>query len=300
MKYMRKNCAKQKRIPMMPKIVFFGTPDIAVHVLEELERAGIVPALVVTNPDTAQGRKLVLTETPVARFAREHSIPILKPTTLKDATVAAALQNSGAELYIVAAYGKIIPSSILSIPKYGTLNVHPSLLPRLRGASPIRSAILENEYPTGVTIMVLTEGLDEGPIVAQEVADIPKETWPLHGRILDEKLARMGGRLLACVLPAWITGTLTPAEQDHAHATYCKKITKDMAEIDLAADPAENLRKIRAFDGWPGAYFFHHKNGQRIRIKIADAEMRDAVLVLTRIIPEGRKEMAYEDWMRSA
>lgn len=285
---------------MMPKIAFFGTPDIGVYVLEELERAGIAPSLIVTNPDTPQGRKMILTETPVAQFARERGIATLKPATLKDASIHEALRASGAELFIVAAYGKIIPKAILDLPRYGTLNMHPSLLPKLRGASPIRSAILKNEYPTGVSVMVLTEGLDEGPIVAQEVASIEESAWPLAGRVLDERLARDGGALLARILPEWIQGSITPAEQDHKEATYSTKITKEMAEIDLEDDAVENLRKIRAFDGWPGAYFFHEKDGVRTRIKIMDATIRDNALVLTRVIPEGKKEMAYEDWIRNA
>jgi methionyl-tRNA formyltransferase len=285
---------------MMPKIAFFGTPDIGVYVLEELERAGVAPSLVVTNPDTPQGRKMIMTETPVARFARERGIPVLKYQTLKDPSIHEVLRASGAELFIVAAYGKIIPKAILDLPKHGTLNMHPSLLPKLRGASPIRSAILNNEYPTGVSVMVLTEGLDEGPVVAQEIVPIEGSEWPLQGRALDERLARAGGALLARILPDWLHGSITPKEQDHAHATYSSKITKEMAEIDLEDDATENLRKIRAFDGWPGAYFFHEKDGVRTRIKIIDAEIRDNALVFTRVVPEGKKEMAYEDWNRNA
>jgi methionyl-tRNA formyltransferase len=284
---------------MIPKIAFFGTPDIAVYVLEELERAGITPSLMVTNPDSPQGRKMLMTETPVAQFARARGIEMLKLETLKDPAVYEALCASGAELFIVAAYGKIIPKAILDLPKYGTLNMHPSLLPKLRGASPIRSAILKNEYPTGVSVMVLTEGLDEGPVVAQEVASIEESEWPLAGRILDERLARDGGTLLARILPEWLEGTITPQEQNHREATYSTKITKEMAEINLADDAEENLRKIRAFDGWPQAFFFHEKDGVRTRIKIIDAEIRDNALVLTRVIPEGKKEMAYEDWVRN-
>ena len=284
---------------MMPKIAFFGTPAIGVYVLEELERAGIVPSLIVTNPDTQQGRKMRMTETLVAQFARKRGITTLKPKTLNDSTTLEALRASGVELFIVAAYGKIIPNAILNLPKHGTLNMHPSLLPKLRGASPIRSAILQNEYPTGVSIMVLTEGLDKGPIVAQEIVSIEKSAWPLSGRMLDEHLARAGGALLARIRPEWIHGNITPQEQDDTEATYSSKITKGMAEIDLEEDALENLRKIRAFDGWPGAFFFHEKDGVRTRVKILDAVLRDNALVLTRVIPEGKKEMAYEDWIRN-
>lgn len=284
---------------ILPNITFFGTPDIAVYVLEELAQKGIVPSLVVTNPDAPQGRKMILTETPVARFARDRGIPVLKPTTLKDEAVVTTLKKSGTELFIVAAYGKIIPKTILDIPAHGTLNMHPSLLPHLRGASPIRSALLTNTYPTGVSIMVLTEGLDEGPILAQEEVHIPEAEWPMRGRALDELLARRGGTLLAETLPHWIAGTIIPREQDAHGATYCTKITKDKAQIDLSENPEENLRKIRAFDGWPGAYYFHEKtDGTRIRVKIIDAQIQNGTLLLTRVVPEGKKEMTYEDFVR--
>ncbi len=282
---------------MQTKFVFFGTPDIGVAVLEELEKAGFVPAIVVTNPDAPQGRKMIMTETPVARFARDRQIPVLKPESLKDPEILEILKNAGADLFIVAAYGKIIPQAILDIPKHGTLNMHPSLLPKLRGASPIRSAILQHEYPTGVSIMLLTPGLDKGPIVAQEVAEIEAVAWPMRGTELDTLLSHQGGALLARILPDWLAGKITPHEQDDARATYCAKITKDMALIDLNAGPEENLRKIRAFDGWPGAYYLHEKtNGTRIRVKIIDAEIRNSSLILIRVIPEGKKEMAYEDF----
>lgn len=284
----------------LPKIAFFGTPNIAVWVLEELEKEGILPSCVITNPDSAQGRKMLMTETPVALWAHAHSIPVLKPTTLRDETIAQTLRELGCELFLVAAYGKIIPENILDIPKYKTLNMHPSLLPKLRGASPIRSAILHDAFPTGVSIMILTKGVDEGPLLAQVTEDIPSEEWPLRGTTLDERLARHGGTLLSQVIPAWVAGTITPKEQDHSGATYSEKITKEMALIDLADDPKVNLQKIKAFDGWPGAFFFHtQKDGKRIRIKIIDASIRDGKLSIVRIIPEGKKEMSYDDFLRN-
>lgn len=283
---------------MNPNIVFFGTPDIAVFVLEELTQAGIVPSLIVTNPDAPQGRKMILTPTPVAQFGEKHGIPVLKPDSLRGTEITETLQHTHAELFIVAAYGKIIPKAILDIPMHGTLNMHPSLLPKLRGASPIRSAILTNEYPTGVSIMMLTEGLDEGPILAQEVIDIPVSEWPIRGRVLDEMLARAGGRLLAKTIPHWIEGSISSQEQNAEGATYCAKITKEMGLIDLTENPLLNLRKIRAFDGWPGTYYFHESENKRTRVKICDAEITDNRLIITRVIPEGKKEMSYTDFLR--
>lgn len=282
------------------KIAFFGTPDIAVWILEELEKEHIVPSVVITNPDAPQGRKHVMTPPPVKVWAHTHNIPVIQPTTLEDATVASVLQREGYNLFVVAAYGKIIPKHILDVPPYGTLNVHPSLLPKLRGASPIRSALLTDTRETGVTIMLMDELLDHGPVLAKERADIPLQNWPMRGRELDELLARKGGRLLASVIPQWIAGELTPEEQDHAVTTLCAKITKEMGELDLNEDPYQNLLKIRAFDGWPGTFFFTEKNGVRMRVKITDAEMTpDGTLKITRVIPEGKKEVDYQDCIRN-
>lgn len=273
---------------------------VAVWVLDELEKKGITPSLIVTNPDAPQGRKLVLTPPPVKVWAIERGIEVLQPTTLRSDEIVSTLSTHTFDLFIVAAYGKIIPQSILDLPKHGTLNVHPSLLPLLRGASPIRSAILNDMHGTGVTIMLMDADLDHGPILAQESAGITENEWPLRGEVLDERLARQGGRMLAEVIPKWLAGELEPKAQDHAAATFCTKITKEMGEIDLAADPYQNLLKIRAFDGWPGTFFFTEKNGKRMRVKITDAELAaDGSLKITRVVPEGKKEMAYEDFMRN-
>ena len=282
-----------------PKIAFFGTPALAVWVLEVLKEGGILPTLVITNPDAPQGRKLVLTPSPVARWAETHTIPILKPTTLKDNSFELQLRSYNCELFIVAAYGKIIPEKIFSIPKFKTLNMHPSLLPKLRGASPIRSAILENINPTGISIMILTAGMDEGPILAQEVVHIPDAEWPLRGTDLDTLLAHTGGKLLLQTLTPWIAGEITPQEQDHENATYSKKITKEMGLINLKDDHYRNFLKIRAFDGWPGTHFFHERNGIQIRIKIVDAEYKNGILHITKIIPEGKREKDFHTFMNN-
>lgn len=282
-----------------PKIAFFGTPNIAVWVLEELEKGGVLPALIITNPDAPKGRKLTMTPSPVADWAVAHNTPVLKPATLTDVTFESQLRTFDCDLFIVAAYGKIIPEKILNIPKYKTLNMHPSLLPKLRGASPIRTAILENINPTGISIMILTARMDEGPILAQEVVQIPDSEWPMRGTILDSLLAHAGGTLLLKTLTPWINTEITPQEQEHAHATYSKKITKEMGLIELHDDPYTNFLKIRAFNGWPGTYFFHEKNGVKIRIKIIDAEYRNGTLRITKIIPEGKKETDFETFLKT-
>jgi methionyl-tRNA formyltransferase len=284
------------------RFAFFGTPIIAKYVLEELATAGFLPALLVTNPDALVGRKHLLTPSPVKVWATEHQLPVLQPTSLKSPDSLTELTAGDWDFFIVAAYGKLIPAWLLKIPKHGTLNVHPSLLPRLRGASPIRSAILEDERETGVTIMLMDEELDHGPIIAQEKLAIAETDWPLRGRELDERLARPGGRLLASTLPRYLAGELTPIPQDHSDATFCTKISKEMGKLTLdpralptGARAYDYLLKVRAFDGWPETFFIHH--GQRIKIK--DAELIDGVFTPTRVVPEGKTEIPFSLFIAS-
>ncbi len=280
-----------------PRFVFFGTPDIAVYVLDELEQAGFVPELVVTNPDRPIGRKQILTAPPVRTWADTRGIVALQAESLRDDTLLTPLKIIEPDLFIVAAYGKLIPAQVLAIPKFGTLNVHPSLLPKLRGASPIRSAILGDVRETGVSVMLLDTELDHGPIVAQEQTTIDPLEWPLRGRELDKLMARQGGALLAKVLPDYLAGTITPTEQEHAAATFCTKITKDTSELRInpkslpfGKEAYDALLKIRAFDGWPETYFMHEEK----RIKIKDAELAiTGQLRITRIVPEGKSEMDF-------
>lgn len=275
---------------------FFGTGEIAVGVLNELERAGFVPSHIVTSPDKPAGRGRVLTPPPVKVWAGERNISLSQPEKLDTDF----LTREGAylkELIIVADYGKIIPKSVLDVPKHGVLNVHPSLLPRLRGPSPIRSAILTNEKKTGVTIMQMDEEMDHGPIVAQKEVEIAD--FPPRGRELDALLSREGGRVLAEVLPKWIDGGITAREQEHDKASYTKKLSKDDAEIILSDDAYNNFLKIRAFDDNPRPYFFAQRGDSQIRVVIVDAHMKDGALIIGRVIPEGKKEMTYEEFLRS-
>ena len=228
------------------KIAFFGTPEVAVYVLDELEKFGILPDIAITASNKPKGRKMILTPPPAKVWAEKHGIPVKQPEKLLD--IADKLKDGGYNLFIVAAYGKIIPKKILDIPKHGILNVHPSLLPRLRGASPIQSAILE-EDKTGVTIMAIDEEMDHGPIVAQEEIEI--SDWPPKANELEEILARRGGQILAKIIPKWVAGEIKPVEQKHDKATYCKKITKQDGLIDLDEEAEMIKRKVCAFTPWP-------------------------------------------------
>lgn len=284
---------------MKPRIAFFGTPDIAVWVLEELAYAGITPELIITNPDSLQGRKHTLTPPPVKVWAEKHGVPVFQPKTVQNQEALTPLLSANWDLFIVVAYGAIMPKWLIDLPSHGTLNVHPSLLPKLRGASPIRTALLEGLAETGVTIMLMDEKMDHGPIIAQTT--IPLELIP--GRQLDQKLARLGGVLLSQTIPAWLKGEILPKEQDHTEATYSKKFTTDMAEIML--DPHHmpsgeqartTLRKIYAFDGNPGAFFMYNSK----RVKIIKAHIEHEQLVIDTVIPEGKKEMAFTQCLTNA
>jgi methionyl-tRNA formyltransferase len=276
-------------------IAFFGTPDLAVYVLEELAEAGIVPSVVVTQPDRPAGRKMVLTPPAVKVWAEQHDIPVLQPTTLKHREELPELANTEWDLFIVAAYNTILPSWVLELPKKKVLNVHPSLLPKLRGPSPIRSALLTDaQDAVGVTIIELDAQVDHGPIVAQATIELPR--WPIEGRVLDELLFREGGRLLAEVVPLWMTGGITKEEQNHAEASMTTKFEKADGELRLSDDGYHNYLKYCAMDGWPGTFFFVDIDGVRTRIKITGAEYEAGEFFVTTVIPEGKKEMPYEVW----
>ena len=277
-------------------MVFFGTPQISVFVLEELEKKGILPSLIVTALDKKRGRKMLLTPPEVKVWAERHNIKTLQTEKINDTFVLKLREKApegGFDVFVVAAYGKLLPKQLLDIPKHGVVNVHPSLLPRLRGANPIRGAILGDEKEVGVSIMLVDEKMDHGPILAQEKVELRE--WPPHGSELDEILARHGGMLLANTLPKWINGEITPQEQNHDNATSTKKVTKEDGLIDLDADPYQNLLKIRAYEGWPGTYFFIERGNKKLRVKIIDAELENEVLNITRVIPEGKDEMDYKD-----
>lgn len=283
-----------KKPPRNIKWVFFGTPHFATVVLNRLEAHGLLPALVVTAPDKPQGRGLVLTPSPAKTWALKRDIDVLTPLTLRDESVSLELTNTDWDVFIVAAYAKLIPKNILGIPRHGCLNVHPSLLPKLRGPSPVLSAILADERSTGVTIMQMDEHMDEGPIVAQAKVELDESDWPPRGSVFEELLATEGGNLLAETLPFWLAGTIMPELQDNTKATFTKKFLDTDTLVDLVGNARQNFLKIRAFDTGPRAHFFANDK----RVIITDAEFRDEKLKILRVIPEGKKEMDYQDFLR--
>lgn len=278
-----------------PNIAFFGTSYFSVRILENLEKKGLLPSLIVTAPDTPQGRNLILTPPPVKTYSMEHNIQVIQPDTLQN--IPQEILSQHWDLFIVVSYGRILPRALIEIPERGTLNVHPSLLPKFRGASPIQSAILNDEKETGVTIILLDEQIDHGPIVAQASTLI--EDWPPRLELLEELLADVGGKLLTETILPWLNGDITVEEQEHDKATYTEKIKKKDGLINLKDNPYQNFLKIRSFGVWPGTYFFADRGEKQVRVKIVDALYDKEKLIIKRVIPEGKKEMNYVDFKRS-
>lgn len=279
---------------LQPSFVFFGSDEFSIGVLDALEKAALAPSLVVTIPARPQGRGLALSATPLARFAETRHIPVAAPAS--PGSIAHTLQTAPAAFFVVASYGRILPKEILAIPARGILNVHPSLLPKYRGATPIESAILDGAAETGVTIILMDEKVDHGPIVAAR--KIPIDPARQSKREIGSALAAQGGALLAEVIPRWLAGDITPMPQDESLATCTKKMWKQDGRLNLAGPAEENWRKFRAYEGWPGTYFLADRNGKRLRVKIAAAELRDGAFNILRVIPEGRREMDYESFLR--
>ena len=285
------------------KFIYFGGEPIGVPVLEELEKAGILPSLIVCNPDQPVGRKQTLTPPPVKVWAEKHDIETFQPEDIKEETVRHRMSDSFWDLFIVVAYNHIFPKWLIELPKHGALNVHPSLLPLLRGASPIRSAILADmRDEIGVSIMVLDEEMDHGPIVAQKKLDISKENWPMKGSELDEMLGRLGGDLLAAVIPPYVSEEFTPQDQEHEYATYCSRLERSMGKLTLdpynlpTGDEAyQAFLKIRAFDGYPETFFIY----QDKRVKINDAKIENDTLKILSVTPEGKPKQSFDQYLTS-
>src|SRR3989344_2249142 len=229
---------------------FFGTPEVASETLEILKENRFLPSLIITAPDARAGRGMKLQDSPAAIFAKENNIECLKLETF--AGLEEKLEEAKHGLFIVVAYGKIMPENILNMPKLGSINVHYSLLPKYRGASPVESAILNGETKTGVTIQKMVYQMDAGPILAQtETGIFPNET----ASELRARLIKTGGELLIKILPDFLNGKTKEIEQNENEATYCKKIQKEDGLIDLNDNPIKNYNKFRAYAHWPRTFF---------------------------------------------
>jgi len=242
------------------KIVFLGTPKFSDVVLKELIENDFKPSLIITCPDKPVGRKQIITPSPIKETAEKHSVSISQPQ--KITTIESQIKKLKPDLIIAAAYGAIVPKEILDIPRYGCLNLHPSLLPKYRGPSPIQATILNGDQKTGVTVIKMTEGLDQGPILAS--LNFIIGNIKMNYQELEDELAKLGAKLLIDVTSKWTQGKIEPTKQIETKATYTELIKKEDGKINWASPAIEIERKIRAFDPWPGT--FCQANGKYLKI----------------------------------
>lgn len=298
------------------RIVFFGTAELACASLRALARTPQFRVVaVVTQPDKPRGRDMRLQPSAVKASALELNIPVLQPKRARDEAFITQIRELAPDLSVVVAYGQILPQALLDVPKYGSLNVHTSLLPKHRGAAPIQWAILSGDSETGVTIMKMDAGLDTGPILTERRTPISETDT---SQILHDRLAEMGAELLVETIPAWVGGGITPRPQREG-ATYARKIEKADGLINWKEPAVEICRKVRAFTPWPGAFTFFKAAGKRRMIKVLEGKpqetpgpagsvistSREGILVgaaagsylITSLQPEGRKRMAAHDFL---
>ncbi len=305
-------------MPNKIRIFFAGTPAYSLPYLEslindpELEVVGVL-----TQPDRPLGRKQVLTPSPVKSLAEKNKLRVIQPESLKDNEVALEeFKDCQPDFLVTMAYGQIIPKSFLKVPKINSLNIHPSLLPKYRGASPIQSVIRNGDKETGVTIIIMDEKMDHGPIVAQEkIRLIGNET----NDSLHEACAVIGSNLIIKTIKGLFEKKITPKEQDHSQATFCKTITKEEAKIDWSKTAQEIERIVRAFDPWPGTWTtiddkrmkiypptviknageINSKPGEIFKIDNKFGVMTGSgILTLSSLQLEGKKAMSSEDFLR--
>ena len=276
----------------MIKLAFFGTPELTTAILDSLKAQNLSPALIVTTPDKPKGRKLVLTPPPAKVWADKNKIPCLQPEKLDESFVE-KMTKENFDLFVVAAYGKIFPDKLINSAKFGTLNIHYSLLPKYRGASPIESAILNGDAETGVSIQKMQLKLDSGPIVASEKFSVPKDVTAPD---LRDALNSIAAKILPKVILEYVSGKIITVSQDDKLASNCKKINKEDGLIDLAGDDILNDRKFRAYFDWPRTYFFDKDT----RVIVSDAKLENGVFKIKKVIPEGKKETLFEVFRKNS
>lgn len=307
------------------RVVFMGTPDFAVGALEAIIQAGHQVAAVVTQPDKPKGRGKEMQMTPVKTCAVAHDIPVFQPVKIRESGAVEVLRGYEADIFVVAAFGQILSEEILSMPKYGCVNIHASLLPKYRGAAPIQWAVINGEKVTGVTIMQMDKGIDTGDMLMKaEVAIDARET----GDSLHDKLAQAGARLIVEALPKIENGEITPVKQNGEESSYAKMLQKSMSRIDWSKDAAKLDCLIRGLISWPGAVTACR--GRNLKIWEEEVAAEDAVdakhsaehykdaepgtvvhvekdafyvqtgrgiLKITAVQPEGKKRMCVKDFL---
>ena len=246
------------------RVVFMGTPEFSVPILSQLIVNKYNVVAVYTQPDRPQGRGRRLIPSAVKQEALKHHLEVQQPAKLRETTAQLYLTELHPDIIIVASYGQILPQQILDIPRFGCLNVHPSMLPLYRGSSPISTAILNGDAETGVTVMLMDAGLDTGPILTQTTVAIETTDTSIT---LSSKLAAIGASLLIDTIPGWINNQIQPVPQDDTRATFTHTITKQEGKINWNLSSVEIWRQVRAFQPWPGSY----TSWQKKVFKIIDA-----------------------------
>lgn len=312
------------------KVIFMGTPDFAVGALEALLEAGHEVTAVVTQPDKQKGRDRKVQFSPVKECALAHGLTVLQPVRIKAPEAVEELRKYEADIFVVAAFGQILSKEILEMPRYGCINIHASLLPKYRGASPIQYAVLNGDDVTGVTIMQMDEGMDTGDILTMKA--IPVEDDDTGGSLFD-KLSVLGAQLLVKTLPKIETGEIIPVKQQEEDATHVRMLTKDMGKIEWEKDAVVLERQVRGMNPWPSAYcslrgkslkiwkaevsgaesreenahtgLFRHSEGREITPGEVVSVTKDSihvqtgrgVLVLREVQLEGKKRMPVKDFL---
>ena len=257
-------------IPSPWRIVFFGTPDFSIPVLKNLFQGADEVVAVVTQPDREKGRGRKVVPPPVKELALQQGQALFQPEKVREETFQEKIKGLQPDLFVLVAYGQILPKSLLEIPKHGAVNVHASLLPKYRGAAPIPWAILKGEKVTGVTTMMMDEGMDTGDILLQTEIPIGDEET---SETLHDQLALLGTQLLSETVKGMKAGSIHPIPQDHSKATYAPSLKKEDGQIDWSKDAKEIDRQVRALNPWPGAFTMW--NGQLL--KIYKGEVREEI-----------------------
>ena len=258
------------------KIVFMGTPDFAVPALKALaESAKHEVSLVVTQPDRPRGRSGKPAPSDVKLCAEQYGIPVFQPEKVREEAAVERLRRENADIFVVAAFGQLLPKTILEMPRFGCINIHGSLLPAYRGAAPVQWAVLDGQKEAGDTIMQMNEGLDTGDILMQE--SIPLSADETAGSLYD-KLSSMGGPLLLKALDAIEAGTVTPVPQGDSGTHYAKMLRKEMGNIDWTKSAEEIGRLVRGLNPWPSAYT--HWNGKMLKIWMAEPVTQEELSAL--------------------
>ena len=266
-------------------IAFFGTPELCIPILEELKKNNFTPNLIVTNPDKKVGRKHTLTQTPVSLWANDNQIEIFTPEKITLEFISDIKKNLW-DLFIVVAYGKILPQTLIDAPEFGTLNIHYSLLPRWRGASPVESAILSGDLTSGVCVQQMVYALDAGPILGETKVSLSGDEFHEELKTI---FSEIGGEMLCEILPRIFEKNIESVPQNESHVTICTKTKKTDGLVSLLDNsPISLWRKYRAYHGWPGIYYIQDE--KRININEAEFDEEEKIFTITRETREGEKE----------